>query len=87
MEILVLRGKHGDEYFKFGTQKEMLDSTEKIYHRNREYYNSDRDQKNKAERIDSMEEGEPKRKLMYEFVFMRSWSGHEYEELETQELQ
>lgn len=82
IEILVLKAKHGDQYYQYNTIEQKRNSAVKIFENNRDNYNFPTQDLEKARLIDDMR-GEEKRKAAFDFIWKRSDEGYEYEELST----
>lgn len=83
MKITVLKGKHGNSYFRTETQEEKFASALKIFDINREYYNFPDSDKLIAEEIDKTRDG----KTALNLIWNRSSASYEYEELEMETVQ
>lgn len=83
MEIIVLKGKHGDSYYKADTKEEKFKSALKIFDENRAFYDYPEEDKVKAQLIDNTRSGAN----ALNFIWNRSYAGHQYEELHTETVQ
>lgn len=83
ISVLISKGKHGDSYYKYETKEQKFKAALAIFDDNRRYYDWPEEDKKKAELIDKTRSGAN----ALNFIWNRAYAGHEYEELQTIEVE